>query len=373
MNLENLGWNSFFSENFEQYKEKNFFPARVFLMLKDQYQVYTEQGEITAKIAGKIHHDAESKSDFPAVGDWVVLEKESEQEFATIRTVLPRKSSFVRKAAGGRKRRSGGAAEEQVISANIDTVFIVIGLDRDFNLRRIERYLTLVYNSKANPAIVLNKTDICSDVDEKILKVQSITFGVPVHHISAKANIGLDELLEYLPVGQTVSLVGSSGVGKSTIINCLLDENRQEVRSISESAGKGQHTTSLRELIFMPSGGILMDNPGMREIQLWADDADLKETFQDIDDLSNLCRFKDCQHEKEPGCAVTDAIADGSLDQDRYKSYLKLKQELCYLEERRYKTSRQLEKGKWQKILKNHNLSLKQMNRLSKNSKKGKL
>ncbi len=370
MDLANLGWDSFFEDNFEQYKAQNLIPARVFLKQKDQYLVCSEHGEKVAKITGKIHHQSGSGSDFPAVGDWVVVDTGKEKEFVTIHTVLPRKSSFVRKVAGGRKRKSGGITEEQIIAANIDTVFIVIGLDRDFNLRRIERYLTLVYNSGANPVIVLNKSDICSDLKEKIVQTESIASGIPIFDLSAEDDVGLDKLLPYITTGQTASLVGSSGVGKSTIINCLLAENRQEVRSLSESVGKGQHTTSNRELIFMPSGGILMDNPGMREVQLWAEDEDLKETFQDIKNLAGSCRFKDCLHDKEPGCGVKAAIADGSLDQDRYQSYQKLKQELWYLEERKHKTSRQLEKGKWEKILKSHNISLKEMTRISKRSKK---
>ena len=214
MDLTNLGWNSFFENNFEQYKDQNLIPARVFLKQKDQYLVYTEHGEKNAKIAGKIHHKALSGRDFPAVGDWVAVDAGEDKEFATIHTILPRKSSFVRKIAGGRKRRSGGVTEEQVIAANIDTVFIVIGLDQDFNLRRIERYLTLVYNSRANPVILLNKSDICSDLKEKIKQTESIAFGVPIIDLSAKDDIGLDKLLPYITTGQTASLVGSSGVGK---------------------------------------------------------------------------------------------------------------------------------------------------------------
>jgi ribosome biogenesis GTPase len=203
-----------------------------------------------------------------------------------------------------------------------------------------------------------------------MVKVESIVFGVPIHTISAKQNLGLDPLLDYLPKGKTVALVGSSGVGKSTIINSLLGEERQEVKSISESMGKGQHTTTSRELIFMPSGGIIMDNPGMREIQLWADDEGLKETFKDIEELALECRFNDCQHEKEPHCAVKEAVESGAIDADRYQSYLKLKKELWYLEQSKDKTSRQVDKAKWERILKGSNLSIKQMSRLAKKSNK---
>jgi len=370
MNLDKLGWNSFFQDQFKEFDEKNLIPGRIFLIRKDQYLVYSEQGELVAKISGKIHHDAQSKSEFPAVGDWVIIDFKPDEDFSSVLTILPRQSSFSRKVSSGRKRRSGGLTEEQVIAANIDTVFIVIGLDRDFNLRRIERYLTLVYDSGSSPVIVLNKSDICLDLDEKITEVESIAFGIPIHSVSAKQNEELDILLEYLPKGKTVALVGSSGVGKSTIINSLLGEERQEVKPISESVGKGQHTTTKRELIFMPSGGMIMDNPGMREIQLWADEEGLKETFKDIEELAQNCRFNDCQHENEPNCAVKEAIEDGSLDNDRYNSYIKLKKELWYLEESKHKSSRQIEKAKWEKILKGHNLTLKQMTRLGKNKNK---
>jgi len=370
MNLNRLGWTPFFFFFIKSIKNDDVITARVFLIHKDQYQLFTEDGEIIAKLAGIFHKKQVLKSDFPAVGDWVTLEVNPQNQSAIIRSVLPRKSSFSRKVSSGRKRRSGGLTEEQIIAANIDTVFITVGLDRDFNIRRIERYLTLVYNSGADPVIILNKSDLCSDLENKMAETESVAFGVPILVVSAKQKTGLEALTEYLVEGKTISLVGSSGVGKSTIINSLLGEERQVVQEISESVGKGTHTTTHRELIFVPSGGIIMDNPGMREIQLWGDEGDLRESFQDIDELAKECRFNDCQHEKEPGCAVKEALEDNELDENRYQNYIKLKKELWYLEERKNKNSRQLEKAKWEKILKGHNLSIKQMTRMAKKSKK---
>ncbi|MBN1222575.1 MAG: ribosome small subunit-dependent GTPase A [Candidatus Aminicenantes bacterium] len=370
MELKTLGWNSFFEEHFERFRDGKTIPARVFSLGKDICDVFSEDGELPAKISGRIHYDAVSKSDFPAVGDWVVLAFEPDNQFSIIRAVLPRQSCFSRKASGGRKSKSGGVTEEQVIAANIDTVFIVIGLDRDYNLRRIERYLTLVYNSASSPVIVLNKSDLCPEVEGKILEVESVAFGIPIHAISAQRKTGMDSLSGYLTIGKTAALIGSSGVGKSTIINALLGEDRQEVKPLRERIGKGRHTTTRRELMFTPTGGIIMDNPGMRELSLWADEQGLSEVFKDVEELARHCRFGDCRHEREPGCAVKKAIEEGTLDADRYKSYSKLKKELWYLEESRHKTSRQVEKAKWEKILKDNDLTLKQMTRLSKKSKK---
>ena len=370
MELKELGWNSFFQNHFKQFEDGKNIPARVSSIRKDTYQVFSEKGELRAKILGKIYNRSHSKSDFPVIGDWVVLDFDPSSDFSSISAILPRQSRFSRKVSGSRKRKSSGIIDEQIIAANIDTVFIIMGLDRDFNVRRIERYLTLVFDSGANPVILLNKSDICKDTEDKIIKIESIALGIPIHTLSAKNHVGLDLLLKYLQKGQTVALVGSSGVGKSTLINSLLGEQRQKVENLSQSGRKGQHTTTTREMIFVPSGGMIIDNPGLREIQLSADQDGLKESFKDIEEIAQYCRFNDCQHDEEPNCSVKAAIEDGTIDANRYHNYLKLKQELWYLDQSKNKTSRQLEQAKWGKILKKSKLSLKQMNRLSKNSKK---
>lgn len=345
MNLTEIGWSPFFGERFEPYKAQGYSPARVVCGQKNLYSILSNYGELTAEVSGKFRYNALSSGDFPVVGDWVAVHPRPKEERATIHTVLPRRSKVSRKVPGE-------ITEEQVIAANIDTIFIVTGLDRDYNLRRIERYLTFVYNSGAKPVIVLNKADICSELDTRLIEVESIAFGVPIHALSAKESQGLELLLEYLTVGKTVALVGSSGVGKSTIINRLLGVERQQVTSISSSTNKGQHTTTTRELIMLPTGGIVIDNPGMRELQLWGDEEDLKETFEDIEALSSQCRFSDCQHENEPGCAVKEALEQRFLDWKRYQSYLKLKRELLYLEKRQYQSSHMIHREKRKQIAK---------------------
>ncbi|MCP4399291.1 MAG: ribosome small subunit-dependent GTPase A [bacterium] len=343
MNLEQVGWNSFFEQQIEAYQQFGWIPARISSEQKKLYQIYSDAGESLAELSGKMLYTAESRSDFPVVGDWVVIAPQPEGSPAIIHALLSRKTSFSRKAAGN-------VTEEQVIAANMDTVFIVSGLDRDFNLRRIERYLTLVYNSGANPVIVLNKADLCEDVNFCISKVESIACGIAVHPISAREHDGIETLRSYTSEGSTVALLGSSGVGKSTLINALLGYERQQVDTISTHVNKGRHTTTHRELIVLETGGLLMDNPGMRELQLWGDESDLHGAFEEIEELALQCRFSDCGHDSEPGCAVKSALENGQLDRGRFQSYLKLQKEFEYLEQRQECSADYLEKKKWQQI-----------------------
>ncbi len=348
MNIKNIGFSGFFEAHFCTFKDTELCPARVVNEQKGRYRILCEQGELSAEVSGKFIHEASVKADFPAVGDWVAVKIEG--EMAIIHNLLPRKSSFSRNVASSNKRNSGGVSEEQVVAANIDTVFIVTGLDDNYSLSRIERYMVLAWNSGAKPVIVLSKADLCENVDEIVDEVEQVTFGVPVHAVSAKTG-GVEELKAYAKAGESIALLGSSGVGKSTIVNCFLGYERQKVSHVSDAVHKGRHTTTSRELIVLEGGGILIDTPGMREIQLWADEEAVSNSFEDVEALAAQCRFGDCSHDKEPGCAVREAIEDGRLSHKRYKQYLKITREVKFLEERKTKGTRQIDKEFTQKVI----------------------
>lgn len=353
MNLDVLGWTPFFQEHFTSYSPLGFIPARVVSEHKNLYQVHAGHAEFIAEISGKLHYQALSRKDFPVVGDWIALQPPATEGVAIIHALLPRKTVFSRKAAiGSSKRPTQNGADEQILGANLDTILIVNGLDRDFNLQRIERYLTLVYNSGASPVIVLNKADLCADMETHLSSVEAIAFGVPIHVLSAKEQHGLAALRTYLVPGKTVALLGSSGVGKSTIINALLGEARQYVQTISDHVGKGRHTTTNRMLIPLPNGGLIMDNPGLRELQLWGDEDTVQSSFADIEAFALQCRFKDCQHGNEPGCAVQAAIKTSQLDARRLRSYQKQKKELSFIEQTQTYNAQYIEKQRWKKISK---------------------
>lgn len=331
MDIKSIGWNNYFSDHFKKYKTEKLSPARVISEQKKSYILYSEEGELKASARGILWHKKESKPDPPVVGDWVAVRLLPEKNTANIKHILPRRSSFSRKASGGRKRYSGGRIVEQIIVANIDIGIITIGLDRDFSLRRIERYLALVQGSGATPLIILNKADLCKDFKKRKKEVNRIVKGIPVITMIALNKDDAEVLYKYIKKGKTAALLGSSGVGKSTIINQLLGYERQKVKELSISAGKGQHTTSRRELIILPNGGLMIDNPGMREVQLWADEVDLSDIFTDIESLAQNCRFRNCQHGAEPGCAVKESLDKGEIDENRLKNYLKMKSEVTQL------------------------------------------
>jgi ribosome biogenesis GTPase len=343
--LSQLGWDSFFEEQFKQVKTPNSIPARIASESRELYKVYCEYGELAAKISGKMRYLVGEEGQLPATGDWVVIVPQVNEKSAIIHAMIPRKSKFSRKVAGE-------ITKEQVVAANADTVFIVSGLDggRNLNLRRIERYLTLAWNSGASPVIVLNKTDLCPDLDAGISSVESVAMGVPVHALSARERSGLDALYTYIESGKTAAFLGSSGVGKSSIINALIGEDRQETGEIREDDKMGRHTTTRRELIILPSGGIVIDTPGMREIQMWAGEDDLEGAFPDIATLAERCYFNDCTHDREPGCAVRDAIEAGDLELSRFESYKKLQNELVYMAAREDNSVRRMEKEKWKNL-----------------------
>ena len=322
--LSTLGWSPGRHEEFEPYAAGGLVPARVAAQHRGAYVVYAEGGERPAEVAGRLRHDAGSVSDFPAVGDWVAVDDAAGADAATIHAVLHRATAFSRKAAGEE-------AVEQVVAANVDVVFLVSAFGDDLNVRRIERYLASGWESGAEPVIVLNKSDLSVDLPAERAEVEAVAFGVPVHVVSCLAGVGLDELRTYLSGNRTVALLGSSGVGKSSLLNRLVGWERQDVQGI-RADGRGRHTTTFRELVPLPGGGLLLDTPGMRELALWDAAAGVEDAFTDVADLAAACRFADCAHEREPGCAVQAALAGGSLDEERLESYRKLQRELRHLE-----------------------------------------
>ena len=343
--LEQLGWNSFFDEEFHKLESQDWEPARVVSQHKSGYTVQGENGLLKSSVAGRLRYEIGSAEAYPVVGDWVAVMIPPNENKAVIQAILSRKSSFSRKVAEGLTR-------EQVVAANIDTVFLVSALDggRNFNLRSIERYLTVAWESGASPVIVLNKADLCDDVTSRVSEAETVAAAVPVHAVSAVEKTGLDILLSYVSAGSTVALLGQSGVGKSALINALLGEDRLQVGTVRAGDLRGRHTTTYRELIMLPGGGVVIDTPGMRELQLWGDEDALDDSFDDIESVALGCRFSDCTHSTEPGCAVMEAIEDGTLDSSRFQSYLKLKKELRFLASRRDDRLRMEEKEKWKKI-----------------------
>ncbi|MGN8890218.1 ribosome small subunit-dependent GTPase A [Dysosmobacter sp. HCP28S3_G4] len=295
--------------------------GRITLQEKGMYRIRTSIGEENALVSGKFQFDAQSPSDYPAVGDYVMVNC-ADPDTAIIHQVLPRKSLFVRKAAGTSKT-------EQVVAANIDTVFLCMSLNNDFNLRRLERYLAVAWESGADPVVVLTKADLCADLPQKQREVGAIAMGVEILTTSAMESDGYRQIMPYITEGRTVAFVGSSGVGKSTLINRLLGEERLATDGLRND-DKGHHTTTHRELLVLPNGAMVIDTPGMRELGMWDAASGVGQTFGDIEELAARCRFRNCSHSGEPGCAVRAAIRSGELDSGRWQSYQKLKNENSY-------------------------------------------
>jgi ribosome biogenesis GTPase len=344
--LARLGWGADFEQEFEQYEAAGLVPGRVAVQHRGAYDVLAAGGEVRAGLPGKMLHDAGDVADLPAVGDWVALDPPIEGR-STIRAVLSRRTSFVRTMASDQHRLS----EQQVVAANVDTVFLVSALVDDYNLRRLERYLVLAWESGAQPVVVLTKADLSDDVDGAVMEVESVAVGVPVHAVSNVTGEGVDELRPYFAGNRTVAALGSSGVGKSTLINSLSGEEVMETGAVRRD-GRGRHTTTRRELIAVPGGGFFLDTPGMRELQLAEASGGIEEAFDDLYELFSRCRFSDCAHDQEPGCAVNAALREGRLDAERWKSFQKLQRELAMLDRRLDLRAKSEERKKWKRFSK---------------------
>jgi ribosome biogenesis GTPase len=325
MTLGDLGWDAERARENELWTGKSDHqPGRVLIGFNYIYRVGVEGGEIEAVLSGRLKHRAERQGELPAVGDWVVVRKRPQEDRGAIVAVLPRRSRFSR-------RMAGNVTDEQVVAANVDVIFIVMSLDDDFSVRRLERYLLMARESGAAPVVLLTKADLCDDLAAAVAEVVSVAGDVPVHVLSPKLNQGLEQVAPYVTAGRTAALLGSSGVGKSTIINCLIGAEVRKTREVREADSKGRHTTTHRELVALPSGGLMIDTPGMRELQLWDANESVRDTFDDVDALAGECHFTDCRHRDEPRCAVKAAVDEGRIPPDRLASYLKLQDELAYL------------------------------------------
>ena len=318
-NLRNYGLNDRYEQEGSVYDG---YLARVTEQHHHLYKIVTEQGELQAGVSGKLLYGADKAADFPAVGDWVVADRtDGDTGNAVIRHILRRKSAFVRKAAGT-------ANSAQIVAANIDMVFLCMSLNADFNLRRLERYLAIAWDSQATPVIVLTKADLCLDLQQRLAEIASVSMGTEVIVCSCVEENGWQSVRSRIGEGQTVAFIGSSGVGKSTLINLLMGKDVLATKEIREDDGKGRHTTTHRQLLLLPGGGIVIDTPGMRELQLFT--GNLQKAFEDIEELALGCRYRDCTHVSEPGCAVRQAIEAGTLSEQRYGNYLKLQKEVAY-------------------------------------------
>ncbi|MEI6713027.1 MAG: ribosome small subunit-dependent GTPase A [Verrucomicrobiota bacterium] len=330
MTLEDLGWNDGFEKEFAPYSKNGWKPARLIRDNRITYGALLGDGEEREVVlGGKVYHDAQTDAELPAVGDWVALELGGDDDETVIRARLRRQTCFSRKAAGH-------SSEEQVIVANVNVVMVVTEAGTDFNPRRLERYFAVIGRSGAKPVVLVNKTDLYSKAqnEEVCEKIAALNPDASVHLTSAEQNKGLKKVREYFQQGVTVAFIGSSGVGKSALINRLLGDEYQWTGEVNEVTGKGRHTTSARELMVLRKGGIIVDNPGIKEVQMWTDEVILREQFADIEALSLQCKFHDCKHGTDAGCAIRFAVEAGELPAERYRGYLKLEDEIKKLKGR---------------------------------------
>jgi ribosome biogenesis GTPase len=342
VNLEHLGWNPALAGAFQPFSDSGLLPGRVAVEHRGALVLLTGGGEVWADVPGRLRHRAESEAELPAVGDWVAFSRHPQAERATIEAVLPRRTAFLRKVAGFE-------TVEQVVAANVDVVFAVASLEGPLNPRRLERYLTLSWESGADPVVVLTKADLCDNVPEALLHVGEIALGVPAYAVSSVTGLGVENLLAHLAGGRTGTLVGPSGVGKSTLVNRLSGSERLATAEL-RADGRGRHTTTHRELVVLEGGGCLIDTPGMRELTLWDAGDGLEQTFDDVELLALECRFSDCAHNTEPGCAVRAAVAAGTLDPGRLEGFRKLQRELRHIETRHDSRARSEERKRWRAL-----------------------
>jgi len=352
--LESYGWNAAFERAAQVYADISLSPARVVETGRDSWRLAAEAAEgagegieeIDAIVSGKFMHGVDQSADMPVTGDWVLIRRSGSGP-AVIHAVLPRVSKFSRKAKGD---TAYDKVEEQVLVANIDTAIIVAAAGQDWNARRIERYIALVIDSGARPVVAITKADLAEDIEELVHRTRSLAPALLVFAVSALTGQGMDRFDEFLLPGVTAVLVGSSGAGKSTLLNHLARRNLQRVQDIRADDHKGRHTTSVRTLFRLPSGALLIDTPGLREIQLWTSEEDVDATFPEIEALAVSCKFRDCTHDNEPGCAVREAIESGAIADDRVAAWRKLRRELEALERRQDPLLAAAERARWRSI-----------------------
>ncbi len=345
MNLDKWGLTSHFKEKTKHLVEQGLNVGRIVKESRHLYEIETEQGRFSGKVSGHFVYTAVNRSHYPTIGDWVAVK--IDQDTAVIEKLIDRASAFSRK-------RAGNETEEQVIAANIDYIFLVFALEggRNYSEGAIERFLTRAWDSGASPIIILNKSDLCENTADFIYKTELIAAGTPIHLTSAIDGNGIEELKNYLKPGKTIGFTGFSGVGKSALINALCGVDIMRTGSIRDDDQKGKHTTTHKELILLDDGSILIDSPGLKELQLWGDESSLDSTFEDISDLTNLCKFSNCSHNGEPGCMIQASLDNGDLDMERYNRYLSMKKELQFLERKASVKARLEEKKKWKDISK---------------------
>ena len=347
--IQSYGWSALLQQQFNTFSERGLIPGRVIVQQRGLYRLATDVGDLAAEVSGRFAHDAGAVG-YPVTGDWVACAARLDEDAATIHGLLPRASLFVRKSAGP------GQPVGQAVAANVDIALLVASLNADLSPRRLERYLAVAWESGATPVVVLTKADACADVSSALAQIETVAIDVAIHTVSALTGQGLPELSAILEPGKTAVLLGSSGVGKSTLVNALAGQALMLTQGIREDDARGRHTTTHRELVLLPSGALLLDTPGMREMGLWDAEAGLAATFgdleQEIADWARACRYRDCEHRREPDCAVRDALEAGKLDQDRWQSWQKLQRELAHLERREDPLARDVHRKKWISISK---------------------